>query len=116
MYDAFHFIWPTRVVPMHEPAERKAEMAMPGLERCDVVGPICESGDFLARDRSLPPVARGDLLCVFGAGAYGMVMASNYNAVPRPPEVLVDGRKAQIIRRRENYDDLVGPELEVQAL
>lgn len=110
MYDAFHFIWPASVAPMHQPPSRSKELDLPGLERCDVVGPICESGDFLAKDRALPPVARGDTLCVFTAGAYGMVMASNYNAMPRPPEVLVDGRKMALIRRRETYDDLVAPE------
>lgn len=112
MYGAFHFIWPTRVVPQHEPEIRCSEMKMSGLEACDVVGPICESGDVLARNRMLPPVARGDLLCVFSTGAYGMVMASNYNAMPRPPEVLVDGDRAMIIRKRETYEDLVALERE----
>ena len=92
LYDSFHFIWPTKVVPMHAPTNgiRQKEMNLPGLDLCDVVGPICESGDYLAKERSLPPIARGDLLCVFSAGAYGMVMASQYNAFPRPPEALVD--------------------------
>ena len=111
MYDSFHFIWPTRVAPQHEPKQRKAAMDIAGLEPCDVVGPICESGDFLAKDRPLPPVARGDLLGVFTAGAYGMVMASNYNAMPRPAEVLVSGEDATLIRRRETYDDLVAAEM-----
>lgn len=116
LYDSFHFIWPTQVAPRHVPARRQREQDMPGLEPCDVVGPICESGDFLARDRPLPPVARGDLLCVFSAGAYGMVMASNYNAMPRPVEVLVHGRDARVIRRRETYDDLLAPELDAAAV
>jgi len=115
MYDAFHFLWPTNVAPNHEPTQRKAEMDLPGLEKADVVGPICESSDYLAKDRMLPPMARGDLLAVYTAGAYGMVMASNYNAMPRPAEVLVSGAKATLIRRRETYDDLVGPELNVGA-
>jgi len=110
MYDAFHFIWPTDVAPMHEPAFRSQQMDMPGLEACDVVGPLCETGDYLALNRPLPPMARGDLLAVFSAGAYGMSMANNYNATPRPPEVLVDGGKATIIRRRETYEDLVALE------
>jgi len=110
LYDSFHFIWPTSVAPMHVPPTRAKEMTLQGLETADVVGPICESGDFLAKDRPLPPVARGDLLCIFTAGAYGMVMSSNYNAMPRPPEVLVDGKKATVIRRRETYDDLIAPE------
>ena len=116
MYDSFHFIWPTNVAPQHEPKQRRAEMDMPALESCDVVGPICESGDYLARDRLLPPVARGDLLCVFSAGAYGMVMASNYNAMPRPPEVLVEGDLATRIRRRESNADMVASECETVSL
>lgn len=112
LYDSFHFIWPTKVAPMHVPAARSKEMTLPGLELCDVVGPICESGDYFAKERPLPPVVRGDLLAVFTAGAYGMVMSSNYNAMPRPPEVLIDGAKAIIIRRRETYDDLVQQERE----
>ncbi len=111
MYDAFHFVWPTNVAPNHVPGKRLADMPNEGLEACDVVGPICETGDYFARNRRLPPVARGDLLCVFTAGAYGMVMASNYNAMPRPVEVLVDGEAATIIRRRETYDDLVAGEV-----
>ena len=86
---------------------------MVGLEQCDVVGPICETGDFFAKDRPLPPLARGNLIAVFSAGAYGMSMASNYNAMPRPPEVLVSDDQATIIRRRETYDDLVEHEREV---
>ncbi len=69
----------------------------------DVVGPICETGDFLARDRVLPQVKPGELLAVMSAGAYGFVMASNYNSRPRPPEVLVKGDRYFVIRRRENY-------------
>ncbi len=112
LYDAFHFIWPTNIAPMHEPESRSEQMEMPGLETCDIVGPICETGDALAKDRALPPVARGDLLCVYTAGAYGMVMASQYNAMPRPAEVLVNGSDATVIRRRETYDDLIAAELE----
>ena len=98
---------------MHEPKQRCREMGNPGLETCDVVGPICETGDYFALDRPLPPVARGDLLCVFTAGAYGVAMASHYNAMPNPPEILVDGKSATIIRRRETYDDLLAAEAEV---
>lgn len=118
LYDSFHFIWPTSVAPMHQPqaGTRQRRMDMPSLEMCDVVGPICESGDYLAQERPLPPVARGDILSVFGAGAYGMVMASNYNAYPRPPEVLVDGKKVTIIRQRETYEHLVELELDPQAV
>lgn len=73
----------------------------------DVVGPICESGDFLATDRDLPAVGQGDLLAVLSAGAYGASMGSNYNSRPRPAEVMVDGENAQLIRRRETLEDLV---------
>ncbi len=73
----------------------------------DVVGPICESGDFLAKNRKLPKVEQGDLLAVFTAGAYGFTMASNYNSRPKPAEVFVSGDKAFLIRKRETYEDLV---------
>jgi diaminopimelate decarboxylase len=73
----------------------------------DVVGPICESGDFFALDRDLPELAQGDLMVVRGAGAYGFVMTSTYNARPRPPEVLVDGERYAVIREREDPQDLM---------
>ena len=73
----------------------------------DVVGPICESGDFLAKDRELPAVQAGDLLAVMSAGAYGFTMASNYNARPRVPEVLGKGHRYLVIRKRETYEDLI---------
>jgi diaminopimelate decarboxylase len=73
----------------------------------DVVGPVCESGDFFAKDRELPAVEPGDLLAVMSAGAYGFVMASNYNTRPRPPEVLIDGEQFYIVRERERLEDLV---------
>jgi diaminopimelate decarboxylase len=76
-------------------------------QRVDVVGPVCESGDFLARDWPLPPVKSGDLLVIWAVGAYGIVQASNYNARRRPAEVLVNQGKFQIIRKRQTYDDLV---------
>jgi diaminopimelate decarboxylase len=74
------------------------------------VGPICESGDFLAKDRELARVDQEDLLAVMSAGAYGFVMASNYNTRPRAAEVLVDGNRYTIVRRRETYEDLVAGE------
>jgi diaminopimelate decarboxylase len=77
----------------------------------DVVGPICESGDFFAHDRELPPLEEGDLLAILDAGAYGMALASNYNTRPRPAEILVNGRSAKIIRRRERLRDLYSPEM-----
>lgn len=77
----------------------------------DVVGPVCETGDFFARDRKLAPVAAGDLLAILDAGAYGMAQSSNYNTRMRPAEVLVSGRKAELIRRRETIADLLAPEM-----
>jgi diaminopimelate decarboxylase len=79
-------------------------------EVVDVVGPICESGDFLARDRDLPLSLQGDYLAVMSAGAYGFTMSSNYNSRPRAAEVLVSGDKYFVIRRRETWEDLVRPE------
>lgn len=110
LYEAWQFIWPTKVAPEFVPPKRAKQLEMPGLETCEVVGPICETGDYLAKDRPLPPVKRGDLLAVFSAGAYGMVMASNYNAMPKPPEILVAGDSFVTIRRRETYEDLVTAE------
>ena len=77
----------------------------------DVVGPICESGDFFAHDRKLPPLEPGDLIAILDAGAYGMAQSSNYNTRLRPAEVLVEGAKARLIRRRETMADLLAPEL-----
>jgi diaminopimelate decarboxylase len=85
--------------------ERKTETIV-----ADVVGPICESGDFFAKDREIPRPARGDLLAVMSVGAYGFTMASNYNSHPRPPEVLVDGDKFYVVRRRETLEDLISGE------
>lgn len=78
----------------------------------DVVGPVCESSDFLALGRELPELSRGDLLAVFGAGAYGASMASNYNSRRRPAELLVDGARVRLIRRRERFEDLWAAELD----
>lgn len=108
MYDAFHRIWPVQP-QVTAPADYEAEI--PGCEPADVVGPICESGDYLAKGRWLPPVARGDLLSTFSAGAYGMAMSSNYNSRPRAAEVLVDGTQYRLIRRRESYEELVAQEV-----
>jgi diaminopimelate decarboxylase len=107
LYDAFHFIWPAKVDEKFVPAQRTKSLQPEGAEVVDIVGPICESGDFFAKDRPLPPVKRGDLLCVFTAGAYGFTMSSNYNARGRAPEVLVDGDKFTVIRKRETYEDQV---------
>jgi diaminopimelate decarboxylase len=77
---------------------------------CDIVGPLCESSDTLGKDRTLPRPAVGDLMAVLDAGAYGAVMASNYNRRPMPAEVLVDGAQWSVIRRRQTIDDLLALE------
>jgi diaminopimelate decarboxylase len=113
LYESFHRIWPV-VIPAglpSSPGDSDTEIA--GTQPWDVVGPVCESGDFLAKDRYLPNLDRGALIATFSAGAYGMVMASNYNTRPRAPEILVDGHKSQLVRRRETFEDLVRPEVEI---
>lgn len=95
LYQAHHDILPVRQVP-------NAPEAV-----FDVVGPVCESGDFLAQNRTLPAVKAGDLLAVMSAGAYGFTMASNYNSRSRVPEILVKGGESFVIRERETYDDLI---------
>ncbi|MHC4441061.1 MAG: diaminopimelate decarboxylase [Planctomycetota bacterium] len=110
LYDAYHFIWPVRPGKNHIPAHRGADQKASGLIKVDVVGPVCESTDFLAQERLLPPVKRGDLLAVFTAGAFGFVMASHYNSRPNAAEVLVDGENFSTIRRRESYEDLMASE------
>jgi diaminopimelate decarboxylase len=95
LYGAYHAI-----VPVQEPD------ASAPREPADVVGPVCESGDFLALDRALPPLRRGDLIAIRGAGAYGAAMASHYNSRPFAPEVLVEDGRAVLIRRREPLESL----------
>ena len=112
LYGSFHFMWPAEVSRDHVPPRRAEKLELPRLISCDVVGPICESSDFLAKDRALPPMKRGDVLAVFTAGAYGMTMTSNYNAHPMPAEVMVEGDAARIVRRRQTIADLVAPELD----
>ena len=97
LYDAHHEIWPVR-----EPAADAAKM------RADVVGPVCETGDFLALDRALPAPAPGDLLAVMSAGAYGAVQANTYNTRPLVPEVLVRGGEWALVRPRLEVDQLIG--------
>ncbi|MCG8408700.1 MAG: diaminopimelate decarboxylase [Phycisphaerales bacterium] len=110
LYEAYHFAWPVKPPPEFVTNERGENVSLPGLLPMDVVGPVCESGDFLAKDRRLPPMKRDDLLAVFSSGAYGMVMTSHYNSRPNPPEVLVEGDSFRIIRRRETYEDLLAAE------
>jgi len=111
LYESFHRIWPVVAAPGLPAPPEDFEAAIPGTEPWDVVGPVCESGDFLAKDRSLPQLDRGDLIAIFSAGAYGMVMASNYNTRPRAAEVLVALRQSRLVRRRETYEDLVSQEV-----
>ena len=97
LYEGHH-----EIVPLKKSAEPLAKM--------DVVGPVCESGDFFAQDRELPPFAPGERLALMSAGAYGFVMSSNYNSRPLLAEVLVDGDRAQVVRRRQTYEDLIAGE------
>ena len=94
LYHSHHHIVPLR-------------QSQAGTIVADVVGPVCETGDFLARDREMPNVLPGDLLAVCTVGAYAFVAASNYNARPRPPEILVEDDHYRVIRKRETYEDLV---------
>ena len=94
LYGSFHGIQPVKLM-------KRSEFV------ADLVGPICESGDFLARDRKMPQFERGDLVAIMSAGAYGFTMSSNYNSRPRVPEVMVAGDEFYIIREREEYDDLI---------
>jgi diaminopimelate decarboxylase len=98
LYQSYH-----EIVPVREPATQDREAV-------DVVGPVCESGDFFAQDRELPPLREGDLVALMSAGAYGFVMASNYNSRPLPAEVLVNGDRSALIRRRQTMNDLVREE------
>jgi diaminopimelate decarboxylase len=110
LYGAEHFVYPAELAPGVPAPPRRMDFAPPGAIRCDVVGGVCESSDFLAKDRMLPPVERGDLLAVFSAGAYGFSMSSQYLTRPRAAEALVESSRWRIIRRRETYEDLVAPE------
>jgi len=102
LYQAHHEIVPVK------PRAGKARTV-------DVVGPVCETGDFFARDRKLQPVKPGDLVALLDAGAYGMAQSSNYNTRLRPAEVLVEGAKARLIRRRETIADLLEPEMTIEG-
>jgi diaminopimelate decarboxylase len=99
LYQAHH-----QIIPVTSSDSAKQEVV-------DVVGPVCETGDFFARDRLMPDVEEGELLAILDAGAYGMVLASNYNTRPRPAEVLVDGKSSKVIRRRESTADLMRNEI-----
>jgi diaminopimelate decarboxylase len=113
LYDSFHRIWPAEPAPGLPAPPDDYEADIPNTKKQDVVGPVCESSDYLAKDRRLPSVQRGDLLATFSAGAYGMAMSSNYNGRPRAAEVLVDAASHRLIRRRDTYADMVRPEIEI---
>ncbi len=102
LYHGYHEIVPVR------------EMNNPGREKIDIVGPVCESGDFFALDREMPEVREGDLLAIMSAGAYGFVMASNYNSRPLPAEAIVRRDKFALIRKRQPIEDLVRDEIDAQ--
>jgi diaminopimelate decarboxylase len=99
LYHAHH-----EIVPVQQPKGKSTITA-------DIVGPVCESGDFFARDRAIAKVKPGDLVALLDAGAYGLSLSSNYNSRPRPAEVLVEGDKVTLARRRETMRDLLAPEL-----
>jgi diaminopimelate decarboxylase len=103
LYHAHH-----EIIPVKQPAGKSS---LTDANKVDIVGPVCESGDFFARDRILPSVKPGELVLLLDAGAYGMTLTSNYNTRPRPAEVLIDNATPVLIRRRETMRDLLGPEI-----
>ncbi len=112
LYQAEHFVYPVNLPDGAAVPEHKLDFAPDGGETVDIVGGVCETSDTLAHARCLPPMTRGDLLAIFGAGAYGFVMASNYNTRPRPAEVLVDGDSFKIVRPRETVEEIFAPEID----
>jgi len=111
LYQSYH-----EIVPVKEPSASNSKSKNRNkTERVDIVGPVCESGDFFARDREMPEVHEGDLLAIMSAGAYGFVMASNYNSRPLPAEALVRGDKFELIRRRQTWEDLVRGEVDLDG-
>src|SRR5262245_9736919 len=100
LYQSYH-----EIVPVNEPSTSTQQ-------KIDIVGPVCESGDFLALDREMPELHEGDLLAIMSVGAYGFVMASNYNSRPLPAEALIRGEKFTLIRRRQTWQDLVRDEVD----
>ena len=122
LYHSYH-----EIIPVEEPRSVEEAVSFPSgksrgksgskrkrFEKIDVVGPVCESGDFFALDREMPELHEGDLLAIMSAGAYGFVMASNYNSRPLPPEALVRGDSFALIRKRQAWEDLVCDELDAQ--
>ena len=122
LYHSYH-----EIIPVEEPRSVEEAVSFPSgksrgksgskrkrFEKIDVVGPVCESGDFFALDREMPELHEGDLLAIMSAGAYGFVMASNYNSRPLPPEALVRGDSFALIRKRQAWEDLVRDEVDAQ--
>jgi diaminopimelate decarboxylase len=100
LYEAYH-----EIVPVKEPASEAP------VERMDIVGPVCETGDLFAEQRPMPPLESGDLVAFWTAGAYGAVMASTYNTRPLVPEVMVKGERFEVIRPRLSYDTMIGQDV-----
>jgi diaminopimelate decarboxylase len=111
LYHSYH-----EIVSCRAPVSGADSSKSKRYEKIDIVGPVCESGDFFALDREMPEMREGDLLAIMSAGAYGFVMASNYNSRPLPAEALVHGDKVTLIRKRQNWKDLVRGEVEAQSL
>ena len=112
LYQSYHEIVPCWASVSDADPSMSKSTSMSKTEKIDIVGPVCESGDFFALDREMPALQEGDLLAIMSAGAYGFVMASNYNSRPLPAEVLVRGDKFALIRKRQTRKDLVREELE----
>ena len=122
LYQSYH-----EIVPIIEPSTAAGRGDSPNrtstskcmskskneTEKIDIVGPVCESGDFFALDREMPELREGELLAIMSAGAYGLVMASNYNSRPLPAEVLIRGDKFALIRKRQTLEDLVRDEVDI---
>jgi diaminopimelate decarboxylase len=107
LYRSYH-----EIVPVEERSTITSRSTSKTAEKIDIVGPVCESGDFFALDREMPELHEGDLLAIMSAGAYGFVMASNYNSRPLPAEALVRGSQLALIRKRQSWEDLVAGEID----
>jgi len=107
LYRSYH-----EIVPVEEQSMITSRSISKGAQKIDIVGPVCESGDFFALDREMPQLHEGDLLAIMSAGAYGFVMASNYNSRPLPTEALVRGDQFALIRKRQTWEDLVAGEID----
>jgi diaminopimelate decarboxylase len=112
LYQSYHEIVPCRASVSEADSSISTSKSTIKTEKIDIVGPVCESGDFFALDREMPELHEGDLLAIMSTGAYGFVMASNYNSRPLPAEVLVRGDKFALIRKRQTWEDLVREEVQ----